>query len=152
MKPNRESAEERFRNRVAQLVGVCFFALLAFIGFGGIVSDGGRAAGLVMLISSALLVRRCFRSSDVLVDDVTVTTRSFLSTRRHALRDLKGVAVVRGRTGLNGGGREYLVLHRSDGSTVPFRELNSRPSDQQDRPSVVEQAAAAIRRRLPLPD
>jgi hypothetical protein len=63
-----------------------------------------------------------------------------------ALRSATVVEVAVGRTGMNGFGREYLVLHRRDGATATFKDLNAKPSVTHS--TIVQEAARAINQAL----
>lgn len=140
--------EERFDNRVAQIAGAVFGALIVVIGMAGLAeSSFGTAA--VYLVFGAYTVVRGLRSSRVVVDGSGVTTRSMVRTRRYPFSELRGVEVAVGRTGFAGFGREHLVFHRADGQDVAFRELNCRPAKPPDTTSIVRRAAARINERLP---
>jgi hypothetical protein len=142
------SRAERFDNRVAQVALTLFSALIAVIGLAMLAEAATRWSGACFLVFGVLFGIRALRSSNIVVDHSGVTTRSIVRTHRYAFSELQGVAVAVGRTGLNGFGRQYLILHRSDGGEVAFRELNSSPPEHPGTTSVVQRAAASISARL----
>jgi hypothetical protein len=89
---------------------------------------------------------RALRSATVIVTASDVELLGFVRTRRHHLDDLASVEVAVGRTGMNGFGREYLVLHRRDGATATFKDLNAKPSVTHS--TIVQEAARAINQAL----
>ncbi len=142
---------ERFDNRQAQVVGALCAALFALIGLSMVVAPAGsstRLYGACFTLLSVLLAVQALRSSCVVVDDSAVVTRSIVRTRRYLFVELRGVDVAVGRTGFNGFGREFLVLHLSDGRDVVFKELNCKPSKEPGEASVVTRASACIAERL----
>jgi hypothetical protein len=141
-------SRDRFDNRIAQIVGASYWALITLIGITLITDPASRWAGLVFIVLGLFLAWRSLRSSTVVVDDTGVVTRSVVRTRRYAYSDLRNVEVAVGRTGWNGFGREYLVFHRFDGHDVAFRGLNCRPSGDPAGVSVVRCAAGSANRRL----
>ena len=114
--------------------------LIALIGLGG--ASRGEVTGLGYLAFGGFTVFRGLRSSSVSVDSDAVLTRSILRTRRFPVSKLAGVEVAVGRTGMNGFGREHLVLSRIDGPPFAFKELNAKPSATEL--TEVRRAAAAI--------
>lgn len=136
----------RFDNRVAQRVMAGYSALIIFIGFGGLSAPGSRGQGVFFVAFGVFSLVRARRSARVEVDTAGVLTRSMFRTHRYLFQDLATVEVAVGRTGLNGFGREYLVLRRKDGEVVAFKELNCRPSPGEA--TVVGRAAACIQERL----
>jgi hypothetical protein len=111
-------------------------------------SHANPIAGWIFAGLGGGLAIRSFYSSDVLVDEGTVRTRSVAFTRTYPLKDITSASVEIGRTGMNGFGREYLVLHRVDGTDVAFKELNSAPSASSVALTTVQQAARAINDRI----
>jgi hypothetical protein len=142
----KDDVARRFDNRQAQVVGAVCFGLFGLIGVAGLVS--GRLEGLIWLSVGVVLAVRGLRSSCVVVDGSGVVTRSIVRARRSGFSELRAVEVAVGRTGMNGFGREYLVLHRADGQDVAFKELNCRPPKDPGRDSVVRDAASCINGRL----
>jgi hypothetical protein len=139
----------RFSVRAAQIPAAAFGTLIALLGLAGLTDTaepaGSRIFGALTMIFGIWFVYRGVRSAAVLVTAETVTTRSFLRTRRYQTAQLTDAEVGVGQTGPTGFGREFLLLHLADGSTVRFKELNNRPSKVSGRPTVVQQAVAAIR-------
>ncbi len=138
----------RFDNRVAQITGAAFGALIALLGLAGLAEPSSRGTGAIYLSFGLYTLVRGLRSACVVVRGSGVTTRSMLRTRRYAFSELRGVEVAVGRTGFNGFGREFLVLHLSDGRDVAFKELNCKPSKEPGEASVVTRASACIAERL----
>lgn len=140
---------QRFDNRVAQVVAALFGGLFVLIGLSGFVASASPGTATVYLLFGVYTIVRGLRSSLVVVDGSSVTTRSMVRTRRYPLPELRGVEVAVGRTGLAGFGREHLVFHRADGQDIAFKELNCPPPKAPDTSSVVRRAAASINERLP---
>jgi hypothetical protein len=109
---------------------------------------GPRVFGACLLAAGLWFAWRGYLSATVLVQHDRVVTRSFLTIRSYSTADLRDADVEVGRTGFGGFGREYLVLEVSDGSQVRCKELNARPAESPEHPTVVRQAAEAIRREL----
>lgn len=143
----RDPTVQRFENRVAQVALASFSALIALLGLAGLAEPSSRGSGAIFLLVGAFFVVRALGSSAVVVDDSSVSTRSILRTRRYGFTELRGVGVSTGRTGLTGFGREHLVLHRSDGQDVAFKELSC-PPPKGEAISIVGRAAACINERL----
>lgn len=137
---------ERFDNRQAQVAGAVCFGLFALIGLAMLMQASSMVSGLVFGILSGYLVVRAMGTSNVILHDDEVETRSIVRIRHYALADLERVDVAVGRTGMNGFGREYLVLHRRDGTTTDFKELNAKPSTGHE--TAVQRAARAINEAL----
>jgi hypothetical protein len=133
---------ETFNNRTAQLALAGFSILIAVIGLAMLTDASARVSGIIFFVLGACFTVRAMRSSSVILRDDEVETRSILRTRRYALSELEGVDVAVGRTGLNGFGREHLVLHRQDGTRVVFKDMNAKPSTAHD--TNVRRAAKAI--------
>ena len=131
----------QFDNRQAQIAGMCFGALVVFLGWSGL-STGDWAGGALFSLIGATFWWRARSTSKVVVRADTVELRGFGRTRRVPLMAIVNVDVAVGRTGMNGFGREYLVIYRKDGTTTSFKELNSKPS--REGPTIVQQAAQAI--------
>jgi hypothetical protein len=144
--PTRVRRGRWFSNRPAQFVLAAYGGLFALIGVAGLAQPaaGDRMRGAVFLAFGCWTTFRALRSSAVVMRATHVELRSIVRTRRIALGDIASVDVEVGRTGMNGFGREYLVIHLRDGSTLSFRELNSKPSTSSV--TVVQDAARAIRR------
>jgi hypothetical protein len=140
-------SRDRFDNRIAQIVGASYWALITLIGV-TMITEPDRWAGLVFIVLGVFLAWRSLRSSTVVVDDTGVITRSVVRTRRYAYSALRDVEVAVGRTGSNGFGREYLVFHHLDGHDGTFRALNCRPPGDPAGGSVVRCAAESANRRL----
>ena len=139
---------QRFSNRVSQVALAVNFSVFVIIGLAGLVQGASsRVPGLVILLIGGVLVVRALGSSDVVVDESSVRTRSIVRTRRYAFSELRGVDVAVGPTGMMGYVREYLVFHRSDGGDAAFKELSSRPA-KGDELTIVRGAAACINERL----
>jgi hypothetical protein len=120
--------------------------VIVLIGFGGLMDADSRVHGMLFLVVGIGSLCRAVTSSNVLLHESGVVTRSMLRTRRHLFRDLIRVEVAVGQTGLNGFDREHLVFHRVDGTSVSFKELNCRPSAGES--SVVRRAARCIQQRI----
>jgi hypothetical protein len=143
----------RFSNELARFAFVVAGFWFAIIGLaeltaGHSIDAGQRISGACLTGAGLWFAWRGNRSTTVIVGDERVILRSLIKTRSYAVGDLLGARVEIGRTGPNGFGREYLVLECRDGSTVPFKELNARPSKTQPEESVVQEAASTIRQRV----
>jgi hypothetical protein len=126
-----------------------FFALLGLAQLAdGRSGTGAKAFAACVLLGGLWFAWRGFVSATLIVESDRVVARSFLRTRSYRMADLRGADVEVGRTGLSGFGREYLVLEVSDGSKVPFKELNARPAESPGQATIVQQAAEAICRDL----
>jgi len=132
--------EARFENGAARIAGACFGAVVAFIGLGGLAS--GEFGAAAILAGGLFFSYRALRSATVVLSSSDVELRGFARTRRLRLKDLAAAEVAIGQTGMNGFGREYLVLHRHDGAKAAFKELNAKPSPTES--TVVHKAARAI--------
>lgn len=139
---------QRFDNRVAQITGATFGALIALLGLAGLAESTSRGTAVIYLLFGVYTVVRGLRSSCVVVDGRGVSTRSMVRTRRYPFSELRGVEVAVGRTGLVGFGREHLVFHRADGQDVAFKELNCPPPKAPEWSSVVRRAVECINERL----
>jgi hypothetical protein len=127
---------------VASILMGSVFALLG-LGYAA-EHNGPRLFGIGLLICGLVFSYRGYLSATVLVSADTVVTRSFLRSRTYSVAELTAVDVVVGRTGMNGSGREFIVLEMTDGSRREFTELNSPPARATEQPTVVRQAAEAI--------
>jgi integrase len=78
------------------------------------------------MMVGALWFWRGAATSNVILRADSVELRGVVWTRRIPLRELASVTVATGRTGMNGFSREYLVLHRRNGTDSSFKELNSK--------------------------
>lgn len=114
-------------------------------------SPGDRVFGCVLIGVALWFTYRGVRTGKVVVSGDEVTTRSFLRTRRYRVDALAGVEVRVGQTGPNGFRRQYLVLRRTDGGQVAFKDLNCRPARPGEPQTVVERAAEAIQKALDTP-
>lgn len=134
----------RFDNRAAQVVAACGGSLFVLIGLAGLAQPqtGDRVQGLVWIAFGVLSIWRGWTTSNVVVRPDEIELRSIFRTRRVPLSALESVTVAVGRTGMNGDGREYLVMHRRDGGETAFKDLNSKPSSATE--TVVQQAAREI--------
>src|SRR5207248_1422237 len=97
---------------------------------------------VVFLVVGGISAFRALRSSRVILGEQAVETRSMLRTHRYPVDSIRSVVVERGRTGMNGYGREYLALTLANGEVVRFKELNAKP--RADGETVVQHAARAI--------
>lgn len=141
--------QAEFASQPARVTLAAFGSLVALLGLAGLSASSSKLFPAVMLFAGVLFVARALSSSSVSVRDDIVSTVSFGRTRRFALADLDRVEVALGVTGMNSGGREYLVLHEKAGGNFGFKELNAkRPADVEDRSSVVRQAADHINAEL----
>jgi hypothetical protein len=138
--------ERRFTSRVAQVALTCFGCLFLFFALGGFVS-GSWGVALAFLLAGTAFTFRALVSATVVVKLSTLDLQGFARTRHLRLDSLAFATVEIGTTGMNGHGREYLVLHRTDGSIVRFKELNAKPS--RDRATVVQHAADAVNHAIP---
>jgi hypothetical protein len=88
-------------------------------------------------------------SSSIRVSECCILLRSIAYTRRYKREDVRSVDIARGRTGLNGFDREYLVFVFRDGQRREFKDLNARPPKSIEGASVVRYAASKIAGWLP---
>lgn len=136
---------ETFANATAELVMAAFGVLIALIGL-AMLPD---AFGVVFVVFGVVTAIRGGRGSRVVVSEAAVETRSIARTRRFPMSEVSGVEVAIGQTGMNGFGREHLVLRLADGSTFAFKELNAKPLRvEQDGETVVRRAASRIGQEL----
>lgn len=135
------TAGSRFVNRAVTIACGGFSGVVVLTGLGGL-SQGATIEGLVWVLVGFVFAYRGLRSATVLVTPTEVELRGFARTRHVTIGELSQVVVAIGRTGMNGFGREYLVLHRSDGTQLAFKELNAKPTKTAD--TVVQRAARAI--------
>jgi Bacterial PH domain len=138
----------RFDNRTAQIAGIVFGSLIALIGLAGIAQPHAqdRIGGVVWILVGVGSAWRAAVTSNVVVRADRVDLRSMVRTRRIPLDQIARVEVAFGRTGMAHFGREYLVVHRRDGTATSFRDLSSKPSG--DSQTIVQQAAREINATL----
>ncbi len=134
---------ETFNNRGNQIVASAYGALIVLIGLSGLIT-GHPAEGAGFLIFGAAFAVRAIRSSNVVVREDVIETRSMLRTRHFATAALSGADVAVGRVGVVLYRREYLLLRCKDGHEVPFKELNAKPGPR----TVVREAVEAINQRV----
>ena len=109
---------------------------------------GAKAFAWVLVAFSLRFIYRGVLSATVLVSSAAVSLRSLFRTRRYPLATIERAEVKVGRTGPNGFGRQYPVLHLATGSEVPFRELNAKPPKPAADPSVVQRAVELINQAI----
>jgi hypothetical protein len=139
-RPGASEAPDRFANNGARIAAACFGGLVVLLGLAGL-TQGAWTAVAFLIVGGAFLYRG-LRSATVVLTDSEVELRGFARTRRLRVADLSVVDVAVGRTGMNGFGREYLILKQRDGTTSAFKELNAKPSSA--RLTVVQEAARAL--------
>lgn len=137
---------QSFDNRVAQLAMAGFGGLFVVLGLAGLAASSGTA--VIYLLFGVFTIARGLRSSSVIVDELGVTTRSMVRTRRYRYSELRGVEVAVGPTGFASSSREHLVFQRVDGQDVAFKELNCTPKHSPEATSIVRCAAVCIGERL----
>lgn len=138
--PRTGRGERRFTNGGARAAGAAFGGLLAVLGLAGLVTSDW--SGVVYVLVGGVFAFRALSSSALIVSSSSIQLRGFARTRRIQLDDVSGAEVAVGRTGMNGFGREYPLMHRRDGATCMFKELNAKPTP--NRSTVVQEAAGAI--------
>jgi hypothetical protein len=99
------------------------------------------------MVVGVVFAWRAAITSNVVLRADRVELRSIVRTRRIPLERIARVEVAVGRTGMSGFGREYLLLHRRDGTTASFRELSSKPSGHSQ--TIVQRAVLEINAALP---
>ncbi|MEO8693526.1 MAG: hypothetical protein ABI658_08415 [Acidimicrobiales bacterium] len=135
-----------FHYHVPRLVPVLCGALVLASGL-DMLRESTSASGVFFTLFGPYLVLRALRATAVVVDQVGVTTRSTLRTRRYSFRELQSVELA-AATGFPHFGREYLVFNQVDGRSHSFEQLMSRPPKGDSTNSLVRRAAMSIEARL----
>ncbi len=139
---------QKFYNRPAQTATTIFFGFMVILSLGMIVDASSRVVGLIFLAGSmAVFVRACI-SPRVDVGPDRIALASLFRTRRIELSEIESIDVAVGRTGMNGFGREFLVLQLHDGVAIRFTDMNAAPPKTEGGDNVVREVARLIKDRI----
>ena len=138
---------ERFDYHTPRFVPYLLGAFVLSVGLEKLGDSSSRVSGAWFAVWGAYIVLRALRPSSVAVDQLGVTTRSMLRTRRYSFRELLDVDIAVA-TGFPHFGREHLVFHQSNGRDRAFKQIMSRPPKDDPNNSLVRRAAMAIDARL----
>lgn len=139
----------RFSVDSARFVVMAVGCIFAAAGFDELIGGWGVGAlqvsvALFFLGFGIFAVIRGFLSATVIVAPRAITLRSAYRTRIIPTTEVSGTAVEVGNTGFNGWGRQYLVVTKTDGTVIRFKELNAKVPEVPGVQTVVERCVAAI--------
>lgn len=137
------AARSRFTTLTARIAMAVFGSVIALLGLSGIFFDqkvGGKIfAGVMLVVGIAVAVRGAM-SSVVVVSADGVRLQAIQRTRRLGWDRVRAAHMEIANVGMTGYHREVLVVDMVDGSSLMFKDLNSR----QARPGQTTVVAAAV--------
>jgi hypothetical protein len=116
-----------FVNRPAQIVQSVLAGVFLVIGLAMLADPANRGSGAVATAFGVYSMIRSQKASSLTLTPSTLRARTMARTRTFPISSLSEVTVVTGQTGLNGFGREHLLIRTRAGVEFRFKELNALP-------------------------